>query len=111
MLTTTRDGVSRRIRVGVDSTARLNALFSAHEAAVEITLSNGGVTAFNSFDQTIVLTVQTIKNKASELGITQRLSNGCKSVGGHLDLVEVGVRGEIALLHLTKFVAELHSPS
>jgi hypothetical protein len=70
MLTTTRDGISGRVRVGVGSTARLNALFSAHEVAVEITFSNGGVTAFNSFYQAIVLTVKTIKNKASELGVT-----------------------------------------
>jgi hypothetical protein len=49
MLTTMRDGISRRIRVGVGSTTGFNALFSAHETAIEITLSNGSVAAFNSF--------------------------------------------------------------
>jgi hypothetical protein len=65
---------------------------------------------FNSFDQAVILDIETVENKPSELGVTEGLSNGCKSIGSDLDLVEVGMRGEVVLLHLAKLVTKLHSP-
>jgi hypothetical protein len=74
--TAMRGGIRRGFSIDISSTTGFNTLLHTHQASVQVTLGNRNFTAFDSFNQTIILLIKTIEDKRHKLSGTKRLPNG-----------------------------------
>jgi hypothetical protein len=72
----TEGAIGRCVSICVRGTSTFDTLLSTQQARKEVLLRDRSFTAFDSFNETVILLIKPVQNKTSKLAITKRLSNG-----------------------------------
>jgi hypothetical protein len=70
-------------------------------------LRDGCLTAFNCFNEAIILLIKPIEIKYDKLSVTQWLTDGCQCISIELDLIVERMCGHVTFLYMSKFIVNL----